>query len=57
MAPGDLTASTPAYLDIGDSAGIIAEIATLNLAAVTDMVFAIPIANGMQVMIFKVERA
>ena len=57
MAPGDLTASTPAYVNIGDSVAIKAEIDSLNLAAATDFIFVVPIANGLQVMIFKIERA
>jgi len=57
MAPGDLTASTPKYFDIGNSVAIKAEIDSLNLAAVTDFLVVIPVANDLQVMIFKVERA
>jgi hypothetical protein len=56
MVSGDLTCSTPVFFDVGDSAAIKAQVDSMNLAAVTDMLFAVPIANGLQVMIFKVER-
>lgn len=57
MAAGDLTASTPSYVAAGDAAAIKAAIDALNLAASTDMLFVVPVANGTQVAIFKVERA
>lgn len=56
MATGDLTASTPVYIDAGDDGAIETAINALNLAATTDDLFVIPVANGSQVCIFKVER-
>jgi hypothetical protein len=56
MASGDLTASEPVYIDAGDATGIKAAIDNANLATATDCCFVIPVANGSQVCIFKVER-
>lgn len=56
MASGDLTASSPTYVDAGDDSTIKSTIDALNLAANTDSLYVVPVANGSQVAIFKVER-
>lgn len=57
MAAGDLTASTPTFVDAGNATTIKSTIDALNLAATTDVLHVVPVANGSQVAIFKVERA
>lgn len=57
MAAGDLTCSTPVYVDVNEPAAIKAAIDDLNLAATTDLLFCIPTGNGQRLCIFKVERA
>lgn len=56
MASGDLTASSPVYVDMNDDALIVTTIAALNLAAVTDTLFVIPMNAQKTFAIFKVER-
>ena len=56
MAAGDLTASTPTVAETG--AEIKAAVDALNLAAVTDFIFVVPISGrDRQFYVFKVERA
>ena len=55
MAPGDLTCTEPTV--VSTTAGIKVAVDLLNLAAVTDNVFVIPISGRDQSWaIFKVER-
>lgn len=56
MASGDLTASTPVYVDINDPVTIVSTVGDLNLAAVTDNIFIIPVPTQHKVAIFKVTR-
>ena len=56
MASGDLTASTPTYCT-GDTA-VKTAIDALNLAAVTDHIFVVPVEGRDDTyLVFKVERA
>ena len=55
MVAGDLTASTPVLVTTPTE--IKAAVDALNLAAVTDKVAIIPMSNGTQFYVFKVERA
>ena len=55
MAPGDLTASTPVLVTTPTE--IKAAVDALNLAATTDKLIVIPIADTKQFYVFKVERA
>jgi hypothetical protein len=55
MASGDLTASTPVYCE--GSAAVKTAIDALNLAAVTDFLFVLPVEGKTNVwIVFKVER-
>jgi len=56
MATGDLTASTPVYCDAGSAAAITTAINALNLASAADFIACVPVANGQQVAVFKIER-
>lgn len=56
MAPGDLTASTPAVVE--GLTALKSAIDGLNLAATTDFLYIIPVANMTEAWtVFKVERA
>lgn len=57
MAVGDLTASTPTYVDAHDPVAIKTAIDALNKAAATDDLICEPVNNGQQFCIFVVERA
>lgn len=57
MASGDLTASTPVFVDANDDVAIKAAVDALNLATVTDFLIVKPVSGGKKVMIFKAERA
>jgi hypothetical protein len=55
MASGDLTASIPIYCE--GSVAVKIAIDTLNLAAVTDFLFVLPVEGKNNVwIVFKVER-
>ena len=56
MAPGDLTVGTQTLVDINDDVLIASTINAINLAAVTDTLFVIPLASQNKVIIFTVER-
>ena len=56
MAPGDLTASTPVYVDSNDGVLIKSTIDALNLTAVTDILVMEPVAQQTKFVIFKVTR-
>lgn len=56
MGTGDLTASTPIFVNAGDATTIDSTVSALNLAATTDKLIIVPVANGLQLCIFKVER-
>lgn len=57
MAIGDLTTGTVTFVDSNDSVAIAAAIDALNLAATTDFLFVVPVAQQNKFAIFKVERA
>ncbi len=56
MGTGDLTASTPTFVDANDDVAIKAAIDALNLAAVTDILVMEPVPGGKKFVIFKVQR-
>lgn len=56
MVAGDLTASTPVYVDMNDDALIVTTIDALNLALATDTLFVVPMNAQKTFAIFKVER-
>lgn len=56
MAAGDLTASTPVFVDSNDGVLIKTTIDALNLAATTDILVMEPVAQQNKFVIFKVER-
>ena len=56
MSPGDLTGSTPVYVDVNDPVLIKSTIDALNLTAVTDMLFVIHLPTQHRMVIFKVAR-
>ncbi|KKM76971.1 hypothetical protein LCGC14_1374800 [marine sediment metagenome] len=57
MAVGDLVASSPVLVDSNDPVLIKSTIDALNLAATTDFLFVVPVAQQNKFAIFKVERA
>ncbi|MCP6727493.1 MAG: hypothetical protein KJI69_05795 [Patescibacteria group bacterium] len=57
MAIGDLTTGTVTFVDSNDPVAIAAAIDALNLAADTDFLFVVPVAQQNKFAIFKVERA
>lgn len=56
MASGDLTSSTPILVDVNDPVLIKSTIDAINLPAVTDMLFVVPLASQNRVSIFSVTR-
>ena len=56
MASGDLTASTPIFVDTNDGVLIKSTIDALNLAVTTDILIMKPVAQQTKFVIFKVER-
>jgi len=56
MVAGDLTASTPVYVDMNDEVLIASTIAALNLTLATDTLFVVPMSRQSTFAIFKVER-
>jgi len=56
MASGDLTASTPVFVDSNDGVLIKSTIDALNLAAATDTLIMQPVAEQNKFVIFKVQR-
>ena len=56
MASGDLTASTPVFVDANDGVLIKSTIDALNLALVTDILIMEPVAQQTKFVIFKVTR-
>lgn len=57
MAVGDLTTGTITFVDSNDPVAIAVAIDALNLAAVDDFLFVIPVAQQNKFAIFKVQRA
>lgn len=56
MASGDLTASTPVFVDANDGVLIKSTIDALNLTAVTDILVMEQVAQQTKFVIFKIER-
>ena len=56
MAPGDLTASLPVFVDANSDVAIKAAIDALNLTVVTDILVIEPVAQQTKFVIFKVTR-
>ena len=52
-----LTTGTISEVDAQDGVAIAAAIDAIDLAAVTDFLFVVPINGGLKLKIFKVERA
>lgn len=56
MGSGDLTASTPVYVDANDGVLIKSTIDALNLVLATDILIMLPVAQQTKFVIFKVQR-